>query len=142
MAGGQGIGVCSTENVDRVRAFGAAEVVDYTKKKLADALAAVDIVLDFVGGDIQGEALKVLAKGGTLISSVQPPADGLMRSLGITGKAFYMQPSAKQLSEIADLFDRSALKIYIAKVLPLDKAAEAEELNRQHRVHGKIVLTL
>ena len=36
--------------------------------------------------------------------------------------------------------DAGQLKVSVAKVLPLEKAGEAEELNRRHEVHGKIVL--
>ena len=41
--------VCSTRNVEMVRALGADEVVDYTKHDFVDGGARFDVVLDTVG---------------------------------------------------------------------------------------------
>ena len=46
-------GICSTGNVEAVKALGADKVIDYKTEKVADAVKGLefDIILDCVGGD-------------------------------------------------------------------------------------------
>ena len=46
----------------------------------------------------------------------------------------------KDLEEIAALVESGAIRPHIAKVLPLEQARQAMDLNQQGKSHGKIVL--
>ncbi len=62
--------VCSTRNVDQARALGAAEVVDYTRADFTRLITRFDAILDLAGSAPLGACLRLLAPGGTFVSSV------------------------------------------------------------------------
>ena len=130
----------ATENVDTVRDLGVDGVIDYKNQKVEEAVEDADLCVDLVGGEFARRALSCLKEGGTMISAVQPPDQRTASSKGLQGHMIVMQPNAEHLREIARLIDRGTVKVRVAKVLPLDRAAEAEELNHRHEVEGKIVL--
>jgi NADPH:quinone reductase-like Zn-dependent oxidoreductase len=132
-------GTASTANVERVRALGADHVIDYKKERIEDAVKDVDLCVDLVGGELQRRAFSVIKKGGRLVSTVQSPEER-EQSRGIQAMVFRQQPNGEQLRRIGELIDAGKVKIDVARVLPLDRASEAEELNRRHEVTGKIVL--
>ncbi len=70
-------GVCSTANVQRVRALGAQRVFDYTQAPFDEQIREhdleLDAVFDFVGGrDIERRALSVLRPRGDFVTPVGP----------------------------------------------------------------------
>lgn len=69
-------GVCSTENVDRVRKLGATEVLDYTLGSISTQLSSsdsFDCIFDLVGGqELIDETLPFLDKGGCIVTAVGP----------------------------------------------------------------------
>jgi NADPH:quinone reductase-like Zn-dependent oxidoreductase len=140
MTGARVIGTASTENLARMRDLGCDEVIDYTKQGFEGVAHGVELCLDLVGGEFQRRAFKSVKRGGRLISTVQPPDDGLAREAGITARFFRMKPDAAQLRELAVRIDAGDLKVAVAKILPLEEAAQAEELNRRQKAEGKIVL--
>ncbi len=52
--------------------LGASQVIDYKKEKFEDKLKDIDLVIDLIGGDTQKRSLKVIKKGGRLITTVAP----------------------------------------------------------------------
>jgi NADPH:quinone reductase-like Zn-dependent oxidoreductase len=131
----------STENVELVRGLGADVVVDYKKERLEEKVKDVDLVLDLVGGDLRRRAFDLVKRGGRLMTAVQPPPDlELARVRGVTAVHYYQHPRGNQYQEIAGLIDAGRVRVRVAKVLPLEQAAEAEELNRSQQIKGKIVL--
>lgn len=134
------IGTGSSESIARLRELGCDAPVDYTKARFEDAARDVDLCLDLIGGDFQRRAFETVKRGGRLVSTVENPDQALASRRGITAQFFRMQPDAAELYELAVKIDDRRLRVPVAKVLPLEKAAEAEELNRRQEVHGKIVL--
>ena len=67
---------------ERVRGFGADEVIDYTKADFANSLSGYDVVLDSIGGDNLARSLTVLRSGGLAISVVGPPDAAFAEQLG------------------------------------------------------------
>jgi NADPH:quinone reductase-like Zn-dependent oxidoreductase len=140
IVGARVIGTASGESVGRLRELGCDEPVDYENLRFEDAARGVDLCLDLVGGEFQQRAFATVKRGGRIVSAVQEPDAALSRRRGITAELFHMKPDAAQLRELAMKIDAGQLKVAVAKVLPLERAAEAEELNRLHEVQGKIVL--
>ena len=62
-----------TNDVDRVRALGADEVIDFTQQDFTDLLSGYDVVLDSLGAASLEKSLTVLKPGGLAISVVGPP---------------------------------------------------------------------
>lgn len=142
-AGARVVGTAATENVARVRELGADEVIDYTRQRsLEDVVWGVDLCVDLVGGAFQTRAFNVVRRGGRLVSTVQPPDRAMLTSRGLTGRMIVTRPHADYLRAITALIDAGRLKVSVAKILPLTRAAEAEELSRRQHVDGKIVLRL
>jgi NADPH:quinone reductase-like Zn-dependent oxidoreductase len=139
-AGAHVIATASTKNLEVVRRLGADGAIDYTKERIQDVALDVDLCIDLVGGELHRAAFDVLRSGDRLVSAVQLPDAALARERGIDAKVFRMKPDTTQLREIAKRIDAGQIKVEVAKVLPLERASEAEELNRTHEVSGKIVL--
>lgn len=139
-AGARVIGTASKENVDRVRALGTHRVVDYKSERIEDAAADVDLCLDLVGGEFQSRALALVKSGGRFVSTVRSPDQEKAKGRNVHALMFRMKPEADQLRSISRMVDAGHLRVDVAKVLPLEQAAQAEELNRKQEVDGKIVL--
>lgn len=141
LAGARVLGTCTPDGIERLSLLGCDRPIDYTRVKLRNAARDVDLCLDLVGGEMQAEGAACLKRGGRLISAVEPPDEALARQRGLAQAEFFvMKPDAGQLKELATKIEAGELKIEVAKVMPLERAAEAEELNRHHHVRGKIVL--
>lgn len=59
--------VCSTRNVDMVRALGADEVIDYNQQDFVTGGARFDVMLDMVGTRSLSDCRRVLVRGGTYV---------------------------------------------------------------------------
>lgn len=130
----------SGRNEGFVRSLGADEVVDYTRRRFEEVVAPVDVVLDTLAGDVERRSWRVLKRGGTLVSILDPMArlKGLLRLK--RGRFLFIKPDAEQLARMAELIDAGRLKPFVETVLPLSEARRAHELSQGGRVRGKIVL--
>ncbi len=73
--------VTATPNdVDRVRALGADEVIDFTRADFTDVVSGYDVVLDSLGPASLENSLTVLEPCGLAIGVVGPPDPGLRRA--------------------------------------------------------------
>jgi NADPH:quinone reductase-like Zn-dependent oxidoreductase len=61
--------VCSTRNVDRMRALGADEVIDYTTTDFVSGGQRFDVMLDTVGNRSLSDCRRVLVPTGTFVST-------------------------------------------------------------------------
>jgi len=138
--GARVIGTGSSDSIALLRELGCDVAVDYEKTRFETAARDVDLCLDFVGGDFQRRAFETIKRGGRLVSVVEAPDQSLAKGRGIKAQFMRMQPDSAQLFELANKIDERKLKVPVGKVLPLESAAEAEELNKRHEVQGKIVL--
>jgi NADPH:quinone reductase-like Zn-dependent oxidoreductase len=138
--GARVIGTASAENIPELRKLGCDVPIDYKSQRFEDAARGVDLCVDLLGGDYQKRAFATVKPGGRLVSTVEPPDAAAARKSGIEAEMIRMRADAAELFELARKIDAGELKVTVAKVLPLERAGEAEELNRRHEVHGKIVL--
>lgn len=138
--GARVVGTASPRNHDYLRALGAEPVAygpGLAGRVRALAPGGVTAVLDMYGGEPLRASVRLLADGaGTRVVSL---ADDGVRELG--GTFVFARPSAGDLARLARLADAGRLVPEIARVLPLDEAAEAFRLSRSGHVRGKIVLT-
>lgn len=134
------IGTASADNIDFLYELGADEVVDYKNEKFEEKINDVDLVFDVIGGDTQKRSLKVLKKGGRLVTTVKPENQEEAKSKNIQIEGFIAQSYAGELQQIADLVDSGKVKPIVEKVFPLEKAAEAQKLSKEGHPRGKIIL--
>ena len=134
------IGTASEENIDFLYDLGADEVIDYKTEKFENRVKEIDLVFDLVGGDTQKRSLKVIKKGGKLITTVQPQNEEEAKLKGIHIEGFMAQSLPEELQQIADLIDSGKMKPVISQIFPLKEAAEAHRKIEAGHTRGKIVL--
>ncbi|MGH2564281.1 MAG: zinc-binding dehydrogenase, partial [Ginsengibacter sp.] len=134
------IGTASKENIDFVKQLGADKVIDYKNEKFEDKVKDVDLVIDLVGGDVQKRSLKVIKKGGTLVTTVQPQNQEAAKEKNINVEGFMAQSVPEELEQIKQLIDSGKVKPVVSAIMPLKDAAKAQELSEDGHPRGKIVL--
>jgi NADPH:quinone reductase-like Zn-dependent oxidoreductase len=137
------IGTASAANADYVRSLGADEVIDYRAVRFEECVRDVDAVLDTIGGETQERSWKVLKRGGSLVSLVQPPSE--KAAAAHQARGVLMRENAKrtdQLAQIAELVVSGRIKANVETVLPLREARKAQELSQSGHTRGKIVLAV
>jgi NADPH:quinone reductase-like Zn-dependent oxidoreductase len=134
------IGTSSASNLDFVRGLGAETTVDYRTQKFEDIAKDVDLILDTVGGDTLVRSLKVVRKGGMIVSIAGAIDPQQAAKLGVEVKSILVRPDASQLKQIAALMEQGALKAEIDTIYPLRDAAFAHDKSERRHVRGKLVL--
>ena len=144
------IGTASAGNLEHLKELGADEVIDYKSQKYEDLVHDADVVFDASPLRDNSERLKsvsVLREGGTLVSvNIDFPLnDEVRKSLAAKnaqGELAAVQLRRDWLAEIARLIDDGKVKVFIAKVFPLEQVAEAHRESETWHVRGKLVLEI
>ena len=161
LAVGMGIPVYTTAGTDKkcrwCESLGATKAINYKTQDFETELKDIgfDVVLDMTGGDYTPKNLRLLREEGRMIyiSSMRgkdAPIDireVMEKRLVITGSmlkprdaAFKSQLAADVEKFVWPLITKGALKPLIDKILPLEKAAEAQQLMESSEHMGKILL--
>jgi NADPH:quinone reductase-like Zn-dependent oxidoreductase len=143
----------SDAKIERARALGAAAGVNYRAAgadlakaiRAANGGALVDVVADTVGGPAWGPSLRVLRKGGRLVTcgataGGTPPADIhriFWNQLTVLGSTM---GTPREMREVLALAAAGALKPVVDAVFPLERAAEALARLEAGEQLGKIVV--
>jgi NADPH:quinone reductase-like Zn-dependent oxidoreductase len=130
----------SARDVAFVHSLGADVVIDYRAERFEEKARDVDMVFDTVGGETQERSLRLLRKGGVLVSVVSRIPPGVAQQHGVRSVYFIVEGNRAELEQIATLVDEGKLKPIIAEVFPLARAREAFELGAASHSPGKIVL--
>lgn len=155
-----------TSNIEWVKALGADTVIDYKTTAFEDVLRDYDVVLDTQGGKSLDNSLKVLKKGGKLISIAGAPdpqwakdthANWLLtvashllsfnirrkaKQVGVSYSFLFMHADADQLHSIAALIDRGVIRPVIDRVFPLQATKDALAYVAEGRAKGKVVVNI
>jgi NADPH:quinone reductase len=149
----------SHAKAERAREMGFSEIVDLSAETLTAGVtrltgaAGADVVIDSIGGDILGEALGVMARGGTLITlgyaggrnSMIDVTDLIWKGASVRGFLLFSEPpSAWQAGwqVITTLLRSNAVTPVVAKVFPLEEACEALRYLTEDRPFGRVILKL
>ncbi|MEX8517826.1 MAG: NADP-dependent oxidoreductase [Leptothrix sp. (in: b-proteobacteria)] len=155
-----------TTNVALVKSLGADVVIDYKTQDFEAVLRDYDVVLNSQDGKTLDKSLRILKRGGKLISISGPPdppfgrevaAPGFVRlvmrllSSGVRRKAqqlgvgysfLFMKASGSQLGEITRLIDAGAIRPVMDRVFPFASTNEALAYVEAGRAKGKVVVRL
>jgi NADPH:quinone reductase-like Zn-dependent oxidoreductase len=121
-------------------ALGANEVVDRSAVRFEDAVEAVDLVFDTVGGDVLARSAALLREGGRIVSVAEEPPPALAAKPEVT--YFVVEPSRGQLVELAGLVDDGTIRPAIDSVFPLAEARSAFERSMMPGKRGKVVVRI
>ncbi len=137
------IATASTRKLDFVRSLGADEVIDYTKGDFISQVHDIDLVLETLGGDHAEQSLKVIKRGGVLVSllNVSDGANAQGVARGIRIERMSVVPDREGLLELARLIDAKELAVQVARTFPLEEAGSAHAFLATKPI-GKLVLTV
>lgn len=137
------IATASPNKLDFVRKLGADEVIDYTKGDFTSQISDIDLVLEPVGGDHADRSLKVIKRGGVLVSllNVNDTTKAQASAHDIRVERMSVVPDREALLELGQLIDAGKLVVHVAKSFPLEQAGAAQAFLATKPI-GKVVLTV
>ena len=156
----------STANLALVKSLGADVVIDYKTQDFEDVVRDYDVVLHSQDGRTLERSLRVLRRGGKLVSISGPPdpefgeaigAPGVVklvmrllssgirrraRAAGIGYSFLFMTANGNQLHEITRLIESGAIRPVIDRVFPFESSNEALAYVEAGRAKGKVVIKI
>ncbi|GGV38427.1 NADPH:quinone reductase [Actinomadura cremea] len=140
-AGAHVIATAGPRSAERVRAYGAEQIIDYTRVSPHQVLdRPVDLVFNLV--PIPPEVAEALCRavrpGGSIVSitiPVEPPAGA-----GVTTTHFIARNDPAQLTELITLIDSGIVRVDITAARPLTELAALHRDAEAGRTSGKTIL--
>jgi NADPH:quinone reductase-like Zn-dependent oxidoreductase len=137
-AGAEVFATAATAHVEYVRSLGADHVIDYQSQRFEDTARDIDLVLDYVGGEVLDRSWQVLAKTGAIVGTASP--DILARTpAGRRGLWFVNKPDTALLETLAADVAAGKLKSQVSQVVGFSDLPAAIENNRTASRTGKVV---
>ena len=137
-AGAEVFATASTAHVEYVRSLGADHVIDYRTERFESVAQDIDLVLDYVGGEVLDRSWQVLTKNGAIVGTSSP--DILARTpAGRRGLWFMSKPDAALLERLAAEIAQGTLISKLDEVVGFDDIPAAIERNRTDPRIGKVV---
>jgi NADPH:quinone reductase-like Zn-dependent oxidoreductase len=137
-AGAEVFATASTAHVEYVRSLGADHVIDYRTERFESVARDIDLVLDYVGGEVLDRSWQVLTKDGAIVGTSSP--DILARTpSGRRGLWFMTKPDAALLERLAAEIAEGTLISKLDEVVGFGDIPMAIERNRTDPRIGKVV---
>jgi len=147
-------GVCSTRNIEMVRALGAEHVFDYKNEDYTESGNQYDLIIDMVGNQSlsanrrvlkpQGRMVLVGGPKGNWIAPLWPALKALMLSPFIDQEIGLMLAAlnGEDLEYLADLMAKGELTSRIDTHYALSDTGEALRYLETQRARGKVIITM
>lgn len=137
-AGTEVFATASTAHLAYVRSLGADHVIDYRTERFESVVRDIDVVLDYVGGEVLDRSWQVLTKDGAIVGTSSP--DILARTPpGRRGLWFMTKPDAALLERLAAEIAEGTLISKLDEVVGFGDIPAAIERNRTDPRIGKVV---
>lgn len=147
-------GVCSTGNVEMIRAIGADRVVDYTKEDFTRGGQRYDVIIDVAGNRSISDCRRVLARDGALVIVGGPdgrwlgPITRMLQALVLRRFVsqrlvpFMSTGSQDSLVLVMGLIDAGKVTPVIDRKYPLSETAAAIRYLEGHHARAKVIITI
>jgi NADPH:quinone reductase-like Zn-dependent oxidoreductase len=139
------ITTASASKKDFVKECGADQFINYKEQVFQDVIEKpVDAVFDLIGGDYIDKSLKVLKKGGTIVSipsSGNAEVKEKAERAGCQGVRFRVQTNQNDLMELVKLFNKPGANIFVGEQFDWGQVDRAFSILENGHVKGKIVLS-
>jgi len=135
----------SSANIGFLSELGVMHHVDYEKDRFEEMLRNFDFVLDAIGSDYIDRSLKVLKKGGKIISIPSGASEDVAekaQARGMIGQNFRTSSSGEDMKEIAGLLEAGIVKSVVTGVFSLDEVRDAHLQIESGKTRGKIILKI
>ncbi|MHC8334441.1 NADP-dependent oxidoreductase [Pseudomonas sp. LB3P25] len=127
-----------TADLDYVRSLGADHVIDYQLQRFEEVVRDIDLVLDYVGGEVLDRSWQVLTQNGVIVGTSSP--DILARTpANRRGLWFMNKPDPELLESLAQEIASGTLQSRIGEVVGFADIPKAVERNRTVSGTGKVV---
>lgn len=146
-------GVCSTENLERVRSIGADHVIDYTQQDFTETGERYDLILDIADTRSLSERRRALTHDGTLIPN-SGAGGRWFASLGRIIRARLLSPFVSQtlrpflsvprrddLVVLGDMIATGDVTPVVDRTHPLAETAAAIDYVGRGHARGKVIIT-
>lgn len=153
--GAEVTGVCSTRNLDMVRAIGADHVIDYTREDFTRSGQRYDLVFDTVGNRALLDYRRVLTPTGIFvgvggesrdnwIGPMHRWLDARMLAPFVSQKLrmFLAELNAPDLTVLAGLMREGKVTPVIDRRYGLDEAADAMRYLEKGHARGKVIISV
>jgi NADPH:quinone reductase-like Zn-dependent oxidoreductase len=118
--------VCSTSNLDMVKALGADHVIDYTKENFSGNEGRYDLIFDTVAKFPKSKYSSVLAANGTFVTIAKLDSKERLENLVF----------------IKELIEAGAIKAVIDRCYPLENMVDAHRYVDAGHKKGNVVITV
>jgi NADPH:quinone reductase-like Zn-dependent oxidoreductase len=141
-------GVCSTRNLDRVRAVGADRVIDYTREDFTQSGHLYDLIFDVAAKLSFSDCKRALKPAGIYVTTEFSPALALAGLwVSLTGKQQLVSRLAKPPNEtdwafMKELLESGQVTPVIDRRYPLREVPEALRYLGEGHASGKVVITM
>jgi NADPH:quinone reductase-like Zn-dependent oxidoreductase len=148
-------GVCSTRNVEMVRALGADHVIDYTKEDFTQSGQTYDLIFQLAGALSPSECRSVLTSNGTLVISSGEsegrwigPVDRGIKALVLSAfvsqkmASFTVKPNREDLKLLKQFIEEGTLRPVIDRTYPLAQVPEALRYLEEGHARGKVLISV
>lgn len=132
----------SKDTAEFVKNLGANQVIDYQNEKFEELVTNFDAVFDTVGGDVTNKSLRVLKRGGKLVSMIGQPDQELAGKYGVTALTQMTGATSGRLKSLAQLIDAGKIKPQLDKTYSLDRVKEGFDYFEKEHQKGKIVIKI
>ncbi len=122
-----------------LKELGSEVLIDAEDMNAVD-IAAADLLVDFVGGDLANRCSSMLRDGATLVSAVDA---GMRAPPGGRSSFFVVEADRVQLGGLAELVQAGRLRPVVGRRADIrDGAEHGFSAKRRGRIPGKVVLTV
>jgi NADPH:quinone reductase-like Zn-dependent oxidoreductase len=146
-------GVCSTGNIDMVRAIGADRVIDYTREDFTEGAQHYDLILDCFATHSLSEYRRVLNPKGRYVGVGGPVGSMIGMLAGQIAQlvlsrfgsqkfvSFMARLNHEDLNTLRQLMEAGKLTPVIDRSYPLCEVPEAVRYLKEKHARGKVVIT-
>jgi len=123
--GAEVTGICSTRNIEIVKALGADHIIDYKREDVTQTDVRYDVIFDAVGKLSKSDSQNLLKSDGQYLST---------RSLTTESDA--------NLLLLKDLIEAGYIRPFIDKCFPLEQLADAHQYVESGHKRGNVVIKI
>ncbi len=140
-------GVCSTANIDLVKAIGVDKVIDYTKEDFTQNGETYDVIFDTVKAIDVSRSLNSLTKNGVMILSAAGMSEMLQGArISMTSERKVLtgviSHKAEDIIFLKELMEAGKYKPVIDRTYPLEQIAAAHAYVEKGHKKGNISITI
>jgi NADPH:quinone reductase-like Zn-dependent oxidoreductase len=156
--GAEVTGVCSTRNLDMVRALGADHVIDYTTEDFTKTDQSYDLIFDLVGNHSFSERRRILNPNGICVMAgvggsgwhddfatrLLGELNGYLRSRFVSQKfvAYIAEFNKKDMMVLADLMRTGKVTPVIDRTYKFSEVPAALRYLEEGHARGKVVISV